>query len=102
MLSGTSFEPSRAWTVRVDEVPDHIRSVMQSRDYAIEYLVWVARSGSAFVPTSYEDLEFSVTAATDPVAYDDHGPIVDYSPRALPERTYKPLGTGRDPRPFIA
>ncbi|MER7575283.1 hypothetical protein [Streptomyces sp. NPDC126514] len=87
--------------VRVEDIPPHIRSVMQSRAYTIEYLVWVARSGSAFVPASFDDLEFSVTAATEPTAYDDHGPIRDMSPVVLPEREYKPLNTRRDPRPYV-
>ncbi|MCT9140351.1 hypothetical protein [Streptomyces violarus] len=87
--------------VRVDDIPSHIRSVMQSRSYTIEYLVWLARSGVAFVPTSYDDLEFAVSSSTEPVAYDDAGPLVDLSPRVVPERTYKPLNTRRDPRPFV-
>ncbi|MGW5617530.1 hypothetical protein [Streptomyces sp. NPDC003877] len=84
---------------RVDDIPSHIRSVMQSRVYTVEYLVWLARSGSAFVPTSYDDLEFAVSSSTEPVAYDDQGPI-DLSPRVLPERTYAQPNTRRDPRPF--
>ncbi|MFJ4821152.1 hypothetical protein [Streptomyces sp. NPDC088801] len=87
--------------VRVDDIPSHILSVMRSRAYTIEYLVWLARSGSAFVPTSYDDLEFAVSSSTEPVAYDDAGPLVDLSPRVLPERTYKPLNTRRDPRPYV-
>ncbi|MDO0916805.1 hypothetical protein QQM39_40150 [Streptomyces sp. DT2A-34] len=86
--------------VRMDEVPAHVADVMRSGAYTVEYLVWLARSRSAFVPTSFDDLEFAVTSSTAPLAYDDHGPIVDLSPRVVPERTYKPLGTGRDPRPF--
>jgi hypothetical protein len=87
--------------VRVDDIPSHILSVMRSRAYTIEYLVWLARSGSAFVPTSYDDLEFAVSSSTEPVPYDDAGPLVDLSPRVLPERTYKPLNTRRDPRPYV-
>ncbi|WP_409473819.1 hypothetical protein [Streptomyces sp. HC307] len=66
------------------------------------YLLWLANVGTAYVPTSYGDLEADVTAATEPIAYDDSTErVVDYSPRVTPERTYKPLGTGRDPRPFV-
>ena len=79
--------------VRVDEIPAHIRDVMRSSAYTVEYLVWVAQSGSAFVPTSYDDLEFSVTASMEPMAYDDHGPLVDLSPRVLPSPTPRPAKT---------
>lgn len=79
--------------VRMDDVPSHIRDVMRSRAYTVEYLVWVAQSGSAFVPTSYDDLEFSVTASTEPLAYDDFGPIVDLSPRVTPARESRPAQT---------
>jgi hypothetical protein len=78
--------------VRVDDIPSHIRGVMRSHAYTIEYLVWLARSGSAFVPTSYDDLEFSVTASLEPVAYDDQGPI-DLSPRVLPSLNPRPAHT---------
>lgn len=65
------------------------------------HLLWLANVDKAYVPTSYEDLEADVTTATEPVAYDDHGPIRDMSPMVLPEREYKPLNTRRDPRPFV-
>ncbi|MFJ2737315.1 hypothetical protein [Streptomyces sp. NPDC087317] len=87
--------------VRLDDIPPHIADVMRSQAYSIEYLVWLARSGSASVPKSYDDLEFSVTAASEPVAYDDAGPLVDLSPRVTIERERKPLNTRREPRPFI-
>ncbi|WP_086772403.1 hypothetical protein, partial [Streptomyces bobili] len=76
--------------VRVADIPGHIRSVMQSRAYDVEYLVWLARSGAAFVPASFDDLEFAVTASTEPVSYDDRGPVRDYSPAVTPEPAPQP------------
>ncbi|MGW5367824.1 hypothetical protein ACWER6_20750 [Streptomyces sp. NPDC004009] len=86
--------------VRVDDIPPHVLSVMRSRAYSIEYLVWLARSGHAYVPTSVDELESNVLASTEPVAYDD-GPIIDYTPRVTPIPVPAAPNTSRDPRPFL-
>jgi hypothetical protein len=70
--------------VRLDDVPERIRSVMRSHAYTVEYLVWLAQSGKGYVPTSFDDLAADVETATEPLAYDDCGPLRDYSPRVTP------------------
>ncbi|MDX3142261.1 hypothetical protein [Streptomyces scabiei] len=66
-----------------------------------EYLLWLARVGTAYVPASFGDLEADVVAATEPTAYDDITErVVDYSPRVTRELEYKQPNSGRDPRPF--
>ncbi|WP_157852833.1 hypothetical protein RFN58_12535 [Streptomyces iakyrus] len=77
----------------MDDIPAHILDVMRSGAYDVEFVVWLAQSGAGYVPTSYDDLEFHVTASTKPVAYDDHGPLVDLSPRVLPPREPRPAQT---------
>ncbi|WP_282793525.1 hypothetical protein [Streptomyces sp. CC224B] len=79
--------------VRVDDIPAHIVDGMRSGTYDAEFLVWVAQSGTGYVPTSYDDLEAEVMAATEPVAYDDHGPLIDISPRVVPIREPRPAQT---------
>ncbi|MFI9175731.1 hypothetical protein [Streptomyces lincolnensis] len=79
--------------VRMADVPPYILDVLRSGAYDVEFLVWVAQGGAGYVPTSYDDLEIHVTAATEPVAYDDHGPLVDLSPRVLPPREPRPAKT---------
>jgi hypothetical protein len=66
-----------------------------------EYLLWLAHVGTAYVPTSFADLEADVVAATEPTAYDDSTErVVDYSPRVTREPDYKQPNSRRDPRPF--
>ncbi|CAM5417099.1 hypothetical protein [Streptomyces purpurascens] len=79
--------------VRTADVPSHILDVIRSGAYDVEFLVWVAQSGTGYVPASYGDLEAEVTASTEPVAYDDHGPLVDLSPRVLPPLNPRPAQT---------
>ncbi|MFF5760757.1 hypothetical protein ACFY7A_35630 [Streptomyces longwoodensis] len=79
--------------VPMADVPSHIVDVMRSGAYTIEYLVWLAQSGAAYVPTSYEDLATTVEATTEPVVYDDHGPVRpvrDISPTVTPIRQPRP------------
>lgn len=87
--------------IRIDDVPSHILDALRSGAHDVRSLVWVAQSGAGYVPASYDDLEAEVMAATEPVAYDDSGPIRDYSPRVVPERTYRPVNTHRDPVPLV-
>ncbi|MET9748966.1 hypothetical protein ABZZ92_25110 [Streptomyces ardesiacus] len=75
--------------VRMADVPARIVDAMASGAHDVETLVWIAQSGAGYVPESYDDLEFHVTTATEPVAYDDHGPI-DISPRVLPPLKPRP------------
>ncbi|MGX1472403.1 UNVERIFIED_CONTAM: hypothetical protein RKD50_001211 [Streptomyces canus] len=86
--------------VRLDSVPAHIVDVMRSGAFTIEYLVWLARSGAAFVPESYDDLEAHVMAATEPLMHDDRGPLRDLSPDVTPipePPAPKPTGAERTP-----
>lgn len=76
--------------VRIDDVPTHVVDAMKTGAYDVEFLVWVARSGTGYVPTSHDDLEAEVMAATEPLAYDDHGPLVDLSPSVTPIRQPRP------------
>ncbi|MGW0419470.1 hypothetical protein [Streptomyces sp. NPDC003015] len=90
--------------VRLEDVPAHIVDVMRSGVFTIEFLVWLARSGAAFVPESYDDLEAHVMAATEPLMYDDHGPLSDrYKPRVdiIPEHP-APLPTGAERTPELS
>ncbi|WP_217164254.1 hypothetical protein [Streptomyces sp. AC512_CC834] len=76
--------------VRVDAIPAFVVDGIRSGAYDVEFLVWVAQSDAGYVPTSYDDLEAEVAASTDPVSYDDHGPLIDLSPRVMPERQPRP------------
>ncbi|MGZ3097911.1 hypothetical protein [Streptomyces sp. H72] len=79
--------------VRLTDVPSHIIDVMASGAYNVESLVWIAQSGAGYVPTSYGDLEAEVMASTEPIAYDDHGPVRDLSPIELPPLKPRPAQT---------
>ncbi|MFI5795158.1 hypothetical protein [Streptomyces sp. NPDC051677] len=69
---------------RLDDVPAFALDAMRRQQYTEAYLLWLARVGTAYVPTSVENLEADVMAATEPVMHDDHGPLVDYSPYVTP------------------
>ncbi|MHC8421717.1 hypothetical protein ACH121_18170 [Streptomyces sp. NB004] len=79
--------------VRLEDVPRHIVDAMASSAYDVEFLVWVAQSGAGYVPTSYSDLEAEVMASTEPVVFDDHGPVRDLSPVELPPLSPRPAQT---------
>ncbi|MGW2041067.1 hypothetical protein [Streptomyces virginiae] len=67
-----------AQSVPVDRVPPH-------DPHTVEFLLWLAASGSAYVPESLNDLRGHVDANTPgPVMHDDRGPIADYSARVEP------------------
>ncbi|MEV6537285.1 hypothetical protein AB0M86_48535 [Streptomyces sp. NPDC051639] len=76
--------------VRLDDVPEHVRAAVRSQSYSIAQLVWLAHSGAAYVPTSFDDLQADVMAATEPLTYDDRGPLRDMSPRVTPGPAYVP------------
>ncbi|MFI9562411.1 hypothetical protein [Streptomyces rishiriensis] len=69
---------------RLDDVPGFALDAMRRQQYTEPYLLWLASVGTAHVPTSVEDLEAHVTAAQEPVQYDDRGPLVDYTPHEAP------------------
>ncbi|MEU4170443.1 hypothetical protein AB0F46_26650 [Streptomyces sp. NPDC026665] len=70
--------------VRLDDIPAHVRAAVRNQGYEIAQLVWLAHSGAAYVPTSYDDLEAHVMAATEPVSYTDTGRLADFSPDVNP------------------
>lgn len=70
--------------VLLGDVPAHVRSAVRNQSYGIAQLVWLAHSGAGYVPTSFEDLEAHVTAATEPISHNDSGPLYDHSPRVVP------------------
>ncbi|MEV6537128.1 hypothetical protein AB0M86_47615 [Streptomyces sp. NPDC051639] len=76
--------------VRLDDVPAHVRDAMRSQSYSIAQLVWLALSGAAYVPTSYEDLAANVAASEEPISYTDSGRPANYSPRVTPIPTPTP------------
>jgi hypothetical protein len=97
VLRSVSYEDDRArmrtWVaqghgevrgVRLDDVPGHVRDAMRSQSYSIAQLVWLAHSGAAYVPTSYEDLAANVAASEEPISYTDSGRPANYSPRVTP------------------
>ncbi|WP_406108880.1 hypothetical protein OG698_39545 [Streptomyces sp. NBC_01003] len=67
--------------VRLEDVPPHVRDATRTGAYPIAHLVWLAHSGAGYVPTSFGDLEADVVAASEPVTYDDLGPLRDFNPR---------------------
>ncbi|OMI41559.1 hypothetical protein [Streptomyces sparsogenes] len=69
---------------RPDDVPPFALEAMQTQRYTVPYLVWAANIGTSYVPASLDDLEADVSAATEPTAYDDSGPIRDFSPIEVP------------------
>jgi hypothetical protein len=85
--------------VRTADVPPYIVDAMRSGAYDVEFLVWVAQSGAGYVPATYGDLEAEVTASTEPLAYDDHGPIRDLSPTELPPLKPRPAQNFTHSRP---
>jgi hypothetical protein len=90
--------------MRLDDVPAHIADVMRSDAFTVEFLVWLARSGAAFVPESYDDLEAHVVAATEPISVDESvHPVRDYTPRVdvIPEHP-APLPTGAERTPELS
>ncbi|NWF30560.1 hypothetical protein HW130_30625 [Streptomyces sp. PKU-EA00015] len=74
---------------RADDVPAEFLDVMRTQRYTIAYLVWLARLGTAYVPTSFVDLEAEVNAY-DPNVYDDNGPMRDLSPTVTPVQAPRP------------
>ncbi|WP_432019886.1 hypothetical protein [Streptomyces sp. 1222.5] len=87
--------------IRLDDVPAHVREAVRSQSYSIAQLVWLAHSGAAYVPTSFDNLQADVTAAEEPETYDDRGPLRDMSPRVTPIPVPAQPNTSRDPRPFL-
>ncbi|MFF1764791.1 hypothetical protein [Streptomyces sp. NPDC058249] len=66
--------------VRLEDIPEHVRSAVRNQSYSIAQLRWLAHSGAAYVPTSFDDLEAHVVAATEPVSYTDDGRVANYNP----------------------
>ncbi|MET9409704.1 hypothetical protein ABZX90_28635 [Streptomyces sp. NPDC002935] len=88
--------------IRLDDVPAHVRDAMRTQTYSIAQLVWVAHSEAGYVPTSFDELRATVEAATEPVTYDDLGPLRDYSPRITPIPTPPaPALTGAERTPEL-
>ncbi|MER6343760.1 hypothetical protein ACWC10_00380 [Streptomyces sp. NPDC001595] len=79
--------------IRPADAPAFALDAMRTQRYTEAYLLWLAATGKAYVPTSYGDLEADVAASKEPVAYDDHGPVIDLSPRVLPLRKPRPAHT---------
>ncbi|MFD6027401.1 hypothetical protein [Streptomyces griseoluteus] len=77
----------------LDDVPAHIRDVMRSGAFTVEYLAWLAQSGAGYVPTSYEDLQDEATAGDLVDAFAGAEGPVDYSPVVLPPLAPKPAET---------
>ncbi|MEV7200262.1 hypothetical protein [Streptomyces griseoluteus] len=77
----------------LDDVPAPIRDVMRSGAYTVEYLAWLAQSGTGYVPTSYEDLQDEATAGDLVDAFAGAEGPVDYSPMVRPPLTPKPAET---------
>ncbi|WP_394435757.1 hypothetical protein [Streptomyces sp. SGAir0957] len=74
--------------MRADDIPEHVRDVMRSGAYTLEYLAFVAKSGAGYVPTSYEDVQTEAEPLVDVMAGADD--VVDISPTVLPPLTYQP------------
>ncbi|MFD3659229.1 hypothetical protein ACFWVF_01290 [Streptomyces sp. NPDC058659] len=61
---------------RADDVPEYVRNAARSKTYSVASVLWLAESGAAYVPGSFEELAEEVEAATPaPIVYDDHGPV---------------------------
>ncbi|MFE0649437.1 hypothetical protein ACFVZH_12705 [Streptomyces sp. NPDC059534] len=61
---------------RVDDAPEILLDAARSRRYSVDYILWLSRSGAAYVPGSVEELTDEVEAAQPaPIVYDDHGPV---------------------------
>ncbi|MFI2029119.1 hypothetical protein [Streptomyces buecherae] len=75
---------------RPDDVPSHVLDALRADRYTVPSLVWLANIGTAYVPGSFADLEDEVTASTEPLTYDDAGPIRDLSPIELPALQARP------------
>ncbi|KOG11356.1 MULTISPECIES: hypothetical protein [Streptomyces] len=66
---------------RADDVPEFVRDAARSKGYSVASVLWLAESGAAYVPESFEELAEEVELATPaPIVYDDHGPVRDMSP----------------------
>ncbi|MEU9775401.1 hypothetical protein [Streptomyces sp. NPDC047968] len=58
------------------DVPSFALDAMRAHSYTAAYVRWLANSGMAYVPTSFEELAEAVEAATPaPAIYDDAGPV---------------------------
>ncbi|MFJ9819701.1 hypothetical protein ACIRU3_31450 [Streptomyces sp. NPDC101151] len=88
---------------RLIDVPAFALEVMRSQRYTEAYVLWLATAGSAYVPASLDYFAAEVTAATEPVSHDDHGPLLDYSPHvtAIPESA-APAPTGAERTPELS
>ncbi|MEV6132714.1 hypothetical protein AB0M05_39035 [Streptomyces violaceusniger] len=69
---------------RPDDVPEFALTAMLSQRYTVAYLVWLANIGTGYVPASLAEFEADVSAATEPMSYNDSGPIRDFSPIVVP------------------
>ncbi|MEU5765038.1 hypothetical protein ABZ782_03830 [Streptomyces asoensis] len=69
----------------LDGVPAFVRQATSSGQYSESVLLWLARAGTAHVPTSFEDLQDDALAGdlVDVMAGAD-GPVVDYTPAVTP------------------
>ncbi|WP_328942970.1 hypothetical protein OG259_16475 [Streptomyces sp. NBC_00250] len=61
---------------RVDDAPEILLDAARSRRYSVDYVLWLSRRGTAYVPGSVEELTDEVEAAKpEPIFYDDNGPV---------------------------
>ncbi|MCQ9134131.1 hypothetical protein [Streptomyces hilarionis] len=69
----------------LDGVPAFVRQATSSGQYSESALLWLARAGTAHVPTSFEDLQNDALAGdlVDVMAGAD-GPVRDYTPTVTP------------------
>ncbi|MEU9704272.1 hypothetical protein [Streptomyces sp. NPDC047981] len=66
---------------RPDDVPEFALQAMRHQRYTVNYVVWLAQLGTAYVPEGYDDLADEVEASTPaPVMFNDAGPVRDMSP----------------------
>lgn len=65
-----------------NNIPDWAADAMRAQEFTVPYLVWLANSGAAWVPTSFSDLEAEAAVAAD-VGISD-GPVTDLSPMVVP------------------
>ncbi|MYV64566.1 hypothetical protein GT043_01010 [Streptomyces sp. SID2131] len=85
IFSTTNRGTLRAWRTaghgeirgfRVDNAPEILLDAARSQTYSVDYVLWLARTGTAYVPAGVEDLTEEVEAAKpEPIVYDDHGPV---------------------------
>jgi hypothetical protein len=69
---------------RPADVPEFALEALRSKRYTVDYLLWLARIRTGYVPTSVDEVQEEAEASVSRPVYTDDNQRVDMSPRVTP------------------